>query len=83
MFAVGEERIATILRKGKKKKRNRNLDGKVYSGQTTIDCTIFMLMEAYKEWQGQASQREISGLIKGKDSSCSSKYGCQRALHIF
>ena len=55
---LGEERIGDVYcwlrkeerkkKKGKEKRREigRNLDQKVYSGETVTDCTIFVLIEA-------------------------------------
>lgn len=48
MFIVGKEKKKERKKKGKEKRREigRNLDQKVYSGETVTDCTIFVLIEA-------------------------------------
>lgn len=54
---LGEERIGDVYcwqrkeerkkkRKREKKRNRRNLDQKVYSGETVTDCTFFILIEA-------------------------------------
>ena len=47
MFVVGKKKKKKERKKKKRKtEKKRNLDQKVYSGETITDCTIFVLIEA-------------------------------------